>query len=373
MKSHGIQFLSSGAILATWLFTPSFAEKHGADDFHIGLIFAGYGIAVFTSSIIFGRLSDNQGRKKFLVLGLFLSAICFSLQGLSPNLLVLFITRALAGFSSGIFPSSLIAYVHESKKKMGRFSSVGSLGWGSGVLLGGIVAQYLDLASVYFFAGLLFFLSGLLSLKLPNVEHVSLNVPLFPREIIKRNRHIYISFLVRHSGAHSIWVIFPLFLYDLGANMLWIGIINAINAFGQTIFMYAFGDRWRPERLVSLGLLASTLTFFLFALAQNMWHIMPMQVLLAFSWACLYVGSIRELTEKNEERATAVGVMSSIMSLSMVFGSIIGTIVILLTDSRRGTLIAAGLIASVSLIYWELLGRRRYDGERKGRNVQEIL
>jgi len=363
MKAHGIQFLSTGAILATWLFTPSFAERHGADDFHVGLLFAGYGIAVFSSSIIFGRLSDNQGRKKFLILGLFLSALCFALQGLAPNLPTLFVTRALAGFSSGIFPSSLIAYVHESRKKMGRFSSVGSLGWGMGVLFGGIVAEYLDLASVYYLAGLFFLVSGLLSLGLPDIGHVPLNVPLFPREVIRKNSHIYISFLIRHSGAHSIWVIFPLFLEDLGANMLWIGIINAINAFGQTIFMYTFGDKLRPERLVGIGLVASVLSFFLFSLARNMWHIMPMQVLLAFSWACLYVGSIRELTEKNEERATAVGVMSSIMSLSMIFGSIIGTLVILITDSRRGTLLSAALISSVALIYWELVGRMRYEGK----------
>jgi len=359
MRPHWIQFLSSAAILATWVFTPTFAKKHGADDFQVGIIFAGYGLAVFSSSIIFGRLSDNLGRKRFLILGLFLSSLCFALQGLSPNLSVLFLTRAMAGFSAGIFPSSLIAYVHESKRKMGRFSSVGSLGWGSGVLLGGVVAQYFDLPSVYFFAGFLFFLSGVVAVYLPDVGHTPLKVPLFPKEVIKRNSHIYISFLLRHSGAHSIWVIFPLFLVQLGANMFWIGAINAINAFGQTTFMYLFGDKWRPERLVTLGLLASMLCFFIFSLAQNMWEIMPTQLLLAFSWSCLYVGSIRELTEKNVERATAVGVLTSIMSLSMIFGAAIGTVVVLFTD-YRGTLLAASFITFVGLIYWHFFGCRRY-------------
>ncbi len=357
MKAHGIQFLSTGAILACWLFTPNFAKNHGAEDFHIGLIFVGYGVAIFVSNLIFGRLSDNHGRKPFLIGGLFLAALFFALQGLSTNLWMLFATRALAGFTAGIFPSALIAYVHEAKKKMGRFSSMGSMGWGAGVLMGGLVAQYLDLESVYFFAGGLFFLSGVLALKLPNITHTPLNVPLLPWKVIKKNRHIYLSFLIRHSGANSIWVIFPLFLEDLGANMFWVGAINAINAFGQTAFMATLGDRIDPRKQVTIGLWVSMVCFFLFALVKNMWEIMPLQVLLAFSWACLYVGSIRELTDNNRERATSVGVFSSMMSLSMIFGAVIGTIVVYFTD-YRGTLIAAGLITMLSIIYWHVESKK---------------
>ena len=361
MKSHAIQFLSTGAILATWLFTPSFAEKHGADDFQIGILFLGYGVSIFASFLIFGRLSDNHGRKPFLVGGLFLAALCFTLQGLSFNIYLLFATRAMAGFTAGIFPSSLLAYVHEAQKKMGKFSSAGSLGWGFGVLLGGVVAEYADLRTVYFLAGGLFLVSGLLSLGLPNIHYQRQKVPLFPREVILRNKHIYTSFLIRHSGANAIWVIFPLYLEDLGADMLWIGIINAINAFGQAVFMYALGDRIPPQRLMSLGLLGSVVSFILFSLATNMWHIMPMQILLAFSWACLYVGSVRELVDENEERATALGVFSSVMSLSMIFGAIIGTAVIFFTESRRGTIVAAASISAIALAYWHIYGCRKYE------------
>ena len=145
MKAHGIQFLSGASILATWIFVPKFAQDHGASDFQIGIIFIGYGIAIFISSITFGRMSDILGRRPFLLAGLLASALCFALQGLATDLYTLFVFRALAGFSAGVFPASLVAYVHEAKRKMGRFSSAGALGWGLGVLGAGIVAQVADL------------------------------------------------------------------------------------------------------------------------------------------------------------------------------------------------------------------------------------
>lgn len=39
------------------------------------------------------------------------------------------LARALAGFIVGIPPGALIAYVHYQKQSLGRFISLGSLGW----------------------------------------------------------------------------------------------------------------------------------------------------------------------------------------------------------------------------------------------------
>jgi len=107
-----------------------------------------------------------------------------------------------------------------------------------------------------------------------------------------------------------------------------------------------------------MGLFAAMLTFILFAMARNFWEIMPAQLLLAFSWACLYVGSLRQLTDNNEEKATAVGILNSTMSLSMIFGAIIGSIVLLFTG-YRGTLLVAACFAAMSWTYWNLSCRMK--------------
>jgi len=48
------------------------------------------------------------------------------------------------------------------------------------------------------------------------------------------------------------------------------------------------------------------------------------QVLLGFSWATLYVGCLKVLTETNPETGTAGGLFNSVLSLSSILGPILG-------------------------------------------------
>jgi DHA1 family multidrug resistance protein-like MFS transporter len=86
-------------------------------------------------------------------------------------------------------------------------------------------------------------------------------------------------------------------------------------------------DRYKGSLLISTGLVLSTVTFILFALAQNFMWLVPMQVVLAVSWATLYIGSLTYLIRNNVEKATSSGILTSVISLSTVLGSILGGIV----------------------------------------------
>jgi DHA1 family tetracycline resistance protein-like MFS transporter len=83
-------------------------------------------------------------------------------------------------------------------------------------------------------------------------------------------------------------------------------------------------DRYRSSRLIILGLIASALTFFGYAVSPNWQVILGLQILLGFSWANLYLGSIKHLLENNLEQATATGMLSSIIGLSGIAGPLIG-------------------------------------------------
>ena len=122
MKQNVIQLLYRTAFLASYLFIPILAGELGASKTQVGFIGAVYGLAVFSSSYLFGRASDLYGRKFFLHLGLGVSSLTFFLQVLmdppfvaplwaDPWLLAL--ARGLAGFSIGVFPPALIAYFYE--------------------------------------------------------------------------------------------------------------------------------------------------------------------------------------------------------------------------------------------------------------------
>ena len=309
--------------MSSIIFIPNLARDLNASYLEVGVIVAAYGFMVFLSSYIFGRAADMHGYRIFLRIGLIISALSFFIQIFAVDPVSLILVRALTGFSIGLFPAALIAYVHESKRSLGKFSSYGSLGWAFGSLLAGFITIYHE---IFILGSFLFFIAFLTSLRMPDIKNEPLKVPFFPIKLIKENSSVYISFFFRHLGATSIWAIFPLFLLTLGADKFWIGVIYFTNSMTQVVVM-RYLDRFKSESLVRMGLILSIIVFFSFTLAQNYYQILPIQVLLAFSWSCLYVGSLMFLTEKNIEKATSVGILNSVIGLSGIFGPLLAGII----------------------------------------------
>lgn len=330
MKFNLISLLSNAAISSSALFIPMLAQDGlGASDAQIGVIVAVYGLMTFISFYLFGRASDVYNWEFFIHLGVGVSAITFFLQVLTDpsfifpflaNPWLLAVARGLAGFSIGIFPAALTAYVYESNRPLGSFSSFGALGWSVGTFVAGVVALYWG---VFVWSSVCLFLAFLISLMVPNISRSRLNIPLFPWKLMKKNWHAYIPFFMRHLGANCIWTIYPLYIQSLGANKFWVAVIYTVNTASQFIFMQ-FVDRFEGKVLLNAGLVFSFITFLMYPLAQHFYQLIPMQVLLACSWSCLYVGLLLYLMEYNIEKATCTGILGSVMSLATVFGALLG-------------------------------------------------
>jgi predicted MFS family arabinose efflux permease len=154
----------------------------------------------------------------------------------------------------------------------------------------------------------------------------TVKVSLFPLELIRKNIYVYLPTFLRNLGAFSIWIIFPLFLAELGASKFWIGAMYTINAGTQFLVMRRV-DIAKDTKLVNAGLLLSLLVFFSYTLSKNFYHVMPIQIFLAVSYSCLYVGSLIFLTNRNEEKAACVGILNSITNVSVIFGSLLGGVI----------------------------------------------
>lgn len=362
MKSNVIQMLSSVALAASLLFIPNLAKDLGASDSEIGMIGAAYGLAVFTSSYIFGRAADFYDRKLVIRLGLLFSTFAVFLQALadpffvvpllsSPLLLAL--ARGLVGFSLGMFPPALIAHVYESRSSLGRFTSFGALGWSIGTFTAGLIGFYWG---VFIFSSGCVSLAFLLSSGLPDVEKVKLRVPFFPKTLLKKNWRVYLPFFLRHSGANCVWIIYPLYIESLGGDKLWTGIIYAVNTVTQFAMMQ-FVDRFEGKTLLTIGLAFSSITFVTISLAQSFLQLIPAQIMLGSSWSCLYVGSLVYLMKHNVEKSTSGGILGSLISLSMVMGSLMGGGLSSLFGFRATMYVAAGLTL-LGFFFFKLSNRK---------------
>ncbi|MEI6795801.1 MAG: MFS transporter [Methanomassiliicoccales archaeon] len=360
-RASYIQLASSAGLSGAALLVPNLLRgEFNASLVQIGFITAGFNTALFASSYVFGRLSDVRGRRLILQGGLALTAIAlFTLVFARDTTSVAFV-RILVGLCSGIYPSALLAHVYESDKKVGKFSAFGSLGFGLGTFLAGMIGMYYE---IFFFSALLLFAAFAISLTMPFGKEKHHSVPFFPAAVIKRNYPVYLSVMFRHIGANMIWVVYTLFLADLGASPLFIGIIYAVNAAGQFIFMQ-FVDQFDSKRLVFAGFVFSIITFPSYTLATEFWMIIPAQIGIAGAWSCLYVGSVKYIMERNEEKGTSAGMLQASLSISAIIGAVFGGM-IAFAIGYHGTMYIATVLAIIGLIIFFYTNKWMEASDRK--------
>lgn len=368
MKSYAIYFLASAALSASAIFTPIYADSLGASDLVIGYIGMVYGFSIFIAGIYFGRQADVRGRRRFMIVGFAAASVLASLQLFARDPYTLMATRFGLGFAAGMFPGALIAYAHDEGKMMGRFAAWGSLGFGTGNLLISFCALAAWLYGalllherVYFTSAVILAAAFGIALTLPSVPHQQVKVNAFPLNVIKRNRDVYFSFLIRHTGANAVWIIFPLFVLELspraadgGPDYTWLGIIYAANSLTQGIIMQ-FLDRIDGRKLVLAGELLTLATFIGFYFSQNHIDLLLWSFVLAASWSCLYVGSLKTILARSPEKATASGLLTSTTSLSAMLGPLLGGVVSHFFGGFRSTIAFAAIMTVVAIVVFKVL------------------
>jgi MFS family permease len=282
-----------------------------------------YNSVMVVSSTIFGRLGDTIGRKRIVIIGFIVSGVVFLCHMFAGDLISLYVIRGCAGIGAGMVPGPLAALA--SSGSVGIFTACGSFGFMCSSILAGVLKND---TLVFSCAAAMCLIGFLLSLFIKEKVQ-AIRVPLFPINIIKKNLDVYIPFLIRHSAASAIWGIFPIFLASLGADRFKIGMLYAVNPLMQFTFMLLLARR-KTAQLINVGLIASAATFVGYAVVPHWGIVFLFQALLGFSWANLYLGSLKQLLDNNTEQATASGLLNSVIGLSGIIGPLIGGIVTLL-------------------------------------------
>jgi MFS family permease len=160
MKSNYRIYLASKAILsfASGIFGPFFVlfisqKGSGLESFGIAM-----GLLVMAQSITFyfaGRLSDTFGRKPFLVIEGYLSAVvvmAYLFISFHWQLYLLQIIQGILGGVEAIVGVSLLADLTETKTRggdMGRFNAIVGTLTGLAMLLGGYIVGVLGISAVF--------------------------------------------------------------------------------------------------------------------------------------------------------------------------------------------------------------------------------
>ncbi|MBU0630163.1 MAG: MFS transporter [Candidatus Margulisbacteria bacterium] len=318
-----IAFLTNASLFASQLFISVMVKEMGGSNLAVGLTISAYFAAFFLSAYIFGRLADFFGYALFLRLGLLLSTILFALQILARDPFSLLLVRTGAGLSAGMFPAALTVYAFKDRGLIGKFKAYGALGWALGSMLAGLLVRN---NYIFIFSSVLFAVAFLFSLRLKELPVIkkSSRDP-FSWELLIRNRDVFLPYFLRSLSAQNLWVIFPLYLMHLGGTRFWVGVAYFINTFSQFVLMQ-YVERFPGLTMFRRGIFYTLVTFILYALLQNFWLVLPLQVLIAFSFSTFEVGANQELLTRNAEKAGVAGILTSLLNLAAVIGPLLSGI-----------------------------------------------
>ena len=323
---RGATFFQHAGIAIIFVFMPIIASGVTESVFEIGIIVASFSFAQILSEIYFGRISDKKGtRLLFIRAGFVGCAITFGLHYFADDALFLLLARVGAGLATGIMIPAMIAYSYEAGKDKAKVASVISfhaLGWLVGIVAAGIAND----EKLIFVISSGFFLAGLIvSTKLPNIVSKKELEPGTIKKVISKNRFLFLSLLLRHIGAASVWTILPLMLMEqLGAQLYEISIVYVSNTVTAFVIMNLMASRIKISNVTKfkIGMGLSSFVFIGLSQITEWWMAMPFMSLVGGTWAFLYIGGNFHLMENNP-KSTSTGIFSSTLSIATVIGPVI--------------------------------------------------
>ena len=319
-------FFQHAGISIVFVFMPIIAQGVTESIFEIGLIVASFSLAQILSEIYFGRHSDKKGtRLKFIRIGFIGCAVAFGMHYFADDITLLFLVRIAAGIASGIMIPAMIAYAYEvniDKKRAATVISFHALGWLAGIAAAGIAN---DLKLIFLISAASFVIGLLFTIRLPNPTQEKELGPGTTKKVILKNKFLFLSLLLRHIGAASVWTILPIMLMEkLGAELYQISIVYVANTVTAFILMNLMASKINLSNVskFKIGIGCTTFVFIGLSIISDWWMAMPFMALVGATWAFLFIGGNFHLMENNP-RSTSTGIFSSTLSISTVIGPVV--------------------------------------------------
>ncbi len=134
---------------------PAMAEAFNASFQDVQWIVLAYLLAITTLIVSVGRLGDITGRRRLLLVGIFVFTVASVLCGVAPTLWQLIAARAAQGLGAAVMMALTLAFVSETIRKekigtaMGLLGTMSAIGTALGPSLGGVLIAILGWRAIF--------------------------------------------------------------------------------------------------------------------------------------------------------------------------------------------------------------------------------
>ena len=343
-----------------------FARTFDATTFQVGMVVSTFAAVRLATSPFAPAMGRVFGERNAITIGMLIVAVSSVGIPLSPNLLLMIVSRAVGGIGSAMFTVSainlLLATTPESMRgrASGLYQGGFLLGAMAGPALGGLLGGISLRAPFYFYAVMLLatavFVFTLLPARAPVVSaHHSEPRPF--REVVRDVRYQVACTLALGQGWQSFGVrnaLIPLFVTEaLLQDTIWTGAAFAIAAVAQTLMLAPAGTATdkigRKPVMIAAGVICGISTIAMPYSTSIAW-------LIAF--LCIYaLGAAAQGTAPTAAVADAtdgrggypVAVFSMMIDIGSILGPLVAGAVIDAFDFETGFLIGGIILLAGSL------------------------
>lgn len=374
----GVVMLGFGMIMPIM---PFYVERMGASASELGLLVAISPFIQLVASPLWGGVSDRRGRKPVLAIGLLGYGLSMLFFGLSTELWMLFVARAVGALLSAATMPTTMAYIGDSTSEEERGGGMGALGAATGLgmvlgpALGGLLGSE-SLSTPFFLTATVCLLTLLLvllflpeSLPADARRHAAPGArPLGPMRDRWRASFgplgvlFFMAFLVSFglTNFQGIFGYYALKKFGYGTEEVgWIlAVVGLVAALTQGALTGPLTRRWGEVPVIKATLLASAVTFALLLAARDLATILITTGLFTLPNALLRPAVISLISRRaGVHQGAAMGLSNSFNSLGRVVGPIWAGFAFDLDYNlpylSGAVIMAAGFLVSLALVSQE--------------------
>lgn len=324
---------------------PFYLKSFGATDFTITLLFSVFSLFAFVSAPFLGALSDRIGRRPILIASITSTAIGWLIFAAARSIPLLFLGRIIDGSAAGNISTAQSYLIDISKDPKERTNNLGLIGamFGIGLTIGPLIGGLLGSIShtlPFWIVGAMAALNALLAyFWLPETHHnrendkpIELN-PIAPiLRAVKNSKLLpgFISWFLFGAAVACQQAVFALYLNEVfgykefvaGLFLTGVGIVLSLN---QAVFIRKFWiKKFKEPQLELYMMLVFAVGFILMDLKYLPLFIFGL-FLITIGQSVLRVVMTSQMVgaANKQEQGEVLGMLMSIMSLSMIIGPLV--------------------------------------------------
>lgn len=322
---------------------PLYAKSMGASGVMLGLIFSGFALSRTLFAPIVGKISDQYGRKRFLIAGIILFIIFSILYVLANTPLTLIFIRTAQGLASVMVTPVAQAYIGDITPvgKEGRYMNLFFVSYLSGTALGPVVGGALSdefsLEAPFYVMAMMAFISLILVLWLVPQTAAKNKRSEKDQKITRDFRNILrdtkmqaiLVYLWSRGfyrwGFNSFFPVFAISFADLTKTQVGLALsgymlAGAILQYPSGVYVDKF-NRHRSDFILAGGLI-SAICMFIIPVLRNVYTIIAFTLVMGVASAFSRAAAIAIRTEQGRIHGMGAAIGSSTTSIGL--GQIIG-------------------------------------------------